>query len=55
VQAQDFLARVLDLDPVVEQVVADRHALFRLEGLAVGADFGVRQHVDPRHGVSAFR
>ena len=45
-----FLARVLDLDAVVEQRVADRHPLFRVEGCTRGADVGMREDVDAGHG-----
>src|SRR5689334_16403852 len=48
-----LLARVLDRDPVIEQIVADRFARRGIEGLAVGTKLRVREDDQLRHGPPA--
>src|SRR5438093_1034100 len=43
-----FFAGVLDLDSVVEQIVANGNAAFPLDGRTFRTDFGVRQDLDRR-------
>src|SRR5439155_23214250 len=44
-----FLARMLDLDALLEQVVEQRHAFLALERLAFGAEVGVWKNNDFVH------